>query len=182
VKKIAVLILIVLVNNTVAQTTDNQEIEFRMTLPEIALVSIAPENSTILLAMEKTEIAGEKIVYSSKKDHQLWLNYTCSIAPDSPSKNLSVQIISGSVPNGIELQLLASEYSGSGKGKFGTPMPRINLQNHPQTLISNIGGSFTNKGINSGHKLEYSLEITNYKLLDAESSNTLTIVFTISDN
>jgi hypothetical protein len=182
VKKIIVLVLALLVNTLVAQTNDNQEIEFRMTVPEIALVSVAPENSAILLAMEKTEIAGEKIVYTSNQDHQLWLNYTCSIAPDSPSKNISVQIVSGSVPTGIDLQLSVSEYSGSGKGEFGTPTDKISVQNYPQNIISNIGGSFTNKGINNGHKLEYSLGITNYKLLDAESSNTLTIVFTISDN
>ena len=165
-----------------AQTTDNQEIEFRIALPEIALVSIAPENSTILLAMEKTEIAGEKIVYTSKQNHELWLNYTCSIAPDSPSKNLSAQIVSGSVPAGLELQLMVHSYSGSGQGEFGTPIHKISLQHNPQNIISNIGGSFTNKGINNGHKLEYSLGVTNYKLLDAESSNTLIIVFTISDN
>lgn len=174
--------LTILVNGLVAQTNDNQEIEFRMELPEIALVSIAPENSTILLAMEKTEIAGEKINYTTKYDHQLWLNYTCSIAPDSPSKNLSAQIISGSVPAGLELQLMISDYSGSGKGEFGTPVPQISLQNYPQNIITNLRGSFTNKGINNGHRLEYSLAVTNYKLLDAESSNTLTIVFTISDN
>jgi hypothetical protein len=182
VKKIKVLFFALLTTTLVAQKTDNQEIEFRITVPEIALVSIAPENSTIVLAMEKTEIAGEKIVYISKQDHQLWLNYSCSIAPDSPSKNISVQIVSGNVPTGIDLQLSVSEYSGSGKGEFGTPIHKISLQHYPQNIISNIGGSFTNKGINNGHKLEYSLGVTNYKLLDAESSNTLTIVFTISDN
>ncbi len=181
-KKNIVYLFLVLVNSMTAQTNDNQEIEFRIALPEIALVSIAPENSTILLAMEKTEIAGEKIVYTSKQNHELWLNYTCSIAPDSPSKNLSAQIVSGSVPAGLELQLMVNSYSGSGQGEFGTPMNKISVQNYPQNIISNIGGSFTNKGINNGHKLEYSLGVTNYKLLDSESSNTLTIVFTISDN
>ena len=181
-KKIIVYLFLILVNSITAQTTDSQEIEFRIALPEITLVSIAPENSTILLAMEKTEFAGEKIVYTSKQDHQLWLNYTCSIAPESPSKNISVQIVSGSVPTGIDLQLSVSEYSGSGKGEFGTPIHKLSVQNYPQNIISNIGGSFTNKGTNNGHKLEYSLGVTNYKLLDAESSNTLTIVFTISDN
>jgi hypothetical protein len=182
VKKIIVYVLTILANGLVAQTIDNQEIEFRIELPEIALVSIAPENSTILLAMEKTDIAGEKIVYTTRYDHQLWLNYTCSIAPYSPSKNISAQIISGSVPAGLELQLIVSNYSGSGKGEFGTPMPQVSLQNYPQNIITNLGGSFTNKGINNGHKLEYRLAVTNYKLLDAESSNTLTIVYTISDN
>lgn len=181
-KKISVLLFTLLVSNSFSQTTDVHEIDFRVVLPEIALLSIAPENSTIILAMEKTEIAGEKFVYSSKEDHQLWLNYTCSIAPDSPSKNLTAQIISGSVPGGIELQLAVSEYSGSGSGKFGIPLSKISLESYPQNIISNIGGSYTNKGINNGHKLEYSIRVTNYKLLDAESSNTLIIVFTISDN
>ena len=181
-KKISVLLLTMLFSNLFSQTTDVHEIDFRVVLPEITLLSIAPENNTIILAMEKTDIAGEKLEYTSKQDRQIWLNYTCSIAPDSPSKNLTAQIVSGSVPDGLELQLTVDEYSGSGNGKFGIPLSKISLQNYPQNIISNIGGSYTNKGINNGHKLEYSLGVTNYELLDAESSDTLTVVFTISDN
>jgi len=182
VKKSIVFILTIVATNLYAQTIDSQEVEFRITLPEVSLVSIAPDNSTITLALENTEIAGEKVKYSSKTDPQLWLNYTCSIAPNSPSKNLTAQIISGNVPDGLELQLNVSEYSGSGKGNFGTPISKINLQNYPQNIISNIGGSYTNKGVNNGHKLEYAIAITNYEQLDSENSNILTIVYTISDN
>lgn len=181
-KQVYVLFLTILTLNSVAQTTDVEEIEFRMVLPEIALLSIAPENSTTVLSLEKTDEAGKKLVYTSKQDSQLWLNYTCSIAPDSPFKNLTAQIISGSVPRGLDLQLNVGEYYGSGSGKFGIPLHQISLKNYPQNIISNIGGSYTSKGLNNGHKLEYSLIVTDYKLLDAESSNTLTIVFTISDN
>lgn len=169
-------------NSLLAQTIDNQEVEFRVAFPEIALISLVPENSTILLAIEKTMIAGEKAAYISKQNQELWINYTCSLAPDSASKNLSAQIVSGSVPPGLELQLNINEYSGSGKGEFGTTINKISLQNYPQDIISNIRGSYTNIGVNNGHKLEYSLEVTNYKMLDAENSNTLTIVYTISDN
>ncbi len=181
-KQLTLLILLICNNSFFAQINDFQDFEFRITIPEMALVSIAPENTTVQLTMEKTEIAGEKIGYISKQEQPLWLNYTCSIALDSPSKNIAAQIISGSVPPGIQLQLITSEYSGSGKGTFGLPAPQISLQNYPQNIITNIGGSFTNKGIYNGHEIKYSLKIINYKLLDAESSNTLTVVFTISDN
>lgn len=181
-KKIGFLFLLILAPFVKAQTLDSQEVEFRVTLPEVALVSLKPENTTIILEMGVTQKAGEKIEYISKSDSQLWLNYTCSIAPDSPSKNISAQISSETVPEGLVLQLKVSEYTGTGKGQFGTSIPKINLQNFPQIILSNIGGSYTNQGSYNGHKLEYNLEVTNYKLLDSEKSNTLTIVYTLSDN
>lgn len=180
--KIILFFVILVTSNLAAQTIDTQEIEVSLALPEVSLVSIKPDNSTIVISMENANVAGEKIVCTSKSENHLWLNYTCSLAPESPSKNLTAQIISGSVPNGLELQLTVSDYTGNGKGRFGTPIPKIKLQNYPQNIISNIGGSYTNQGINNGHELEYTLEISNYKLLDSEKSNTLTILYTLNDN
>lgn len=181
-KKKIVLILYLVAPIIQAQTIDTQDIEVRVTLPEVSLISIEPENSTIYLVMENTQNAGDRVDFVSKSKQFLWLNYTCSLAPNSPSKNLLAQIISGSVPEGLELQLKVNEYSGSGKGQFGIPISTVSLQEYPQIIITNIGGSFTNQGINQGHQLEYQLEITNYKRLDSEKSNTLTIVYTLTDN
>lgn len=180
--KKSIFFLLLSVSVVQAQVIDAQDVEVRLTLPEVSLVSIKPDNSTIVFSMETSDLAGEKAVFASTYATQLWLNYTCSIAPNSPTKNLSAQIISGSVPEGLELLLKVSEYSGSGSGQFGVPLPLVKLRSYPQTIMTNIGGSYTNKGVNQGHQLEYELEITNYKRLDAKNSNILTIIYTLSDN
>lgn len=180
--KIQFIILCLFSFSLKAQITDSQEIDFRVSLPEVSLLNIAPEHSTLLLNFEQTQSAGQKIFFIPRSQNQLWINYTCSLAPGKPTKNISAQIISGSVPDGLSLALKTSEYSGSGKGLFGSAVSTVTLQSYPQVIISNIGGSYTNKGVNNGHKMEYILEISNYRLLDYDKSNTLTILYTLSDN
>lgn len=181
-KKKAILVLFFVTHCFIAQNRDSKEVEVSLTLPEISMIGIKPENSTIVLAIETTPVAGEKGIFVSKTEQNLWLNYTCSISPESTTKNLSAQIISGSVPEGLALLLNISNYSGSGKGQFGMPLTPIELNDFPQVILTNIGGSYTKQGTNQGHQLEYQLKIINYKLLDSEKSNTLTIAYTLTDN
>ncbi len=71
---------------------------------------------------------------------------------------------------------------GHGKGQFGRSSCTVQLANYPQNIINNIGGSYSGTGVGNGHQLLYYLEITNYSLLDFEDANTLTIVYTLTDD
>lgn len=165
-----------------AQFFEEKEVEFRIVIPEISLVNIVPEDNLVVFDINNLSNPGEKIEYTSSSNSKLWLNYTSSNSPETPSKNLSVQIISGFIPKGLELKIKLSEYAGSGYGKFGFPSNGIFLKEYPQIILSDIGGCFTNKGVNNGHRIEYILVVSNFKLLDATNSSTLNIVYTLTDN
>ena len=179
---ILLMILFFLTNCSKAQTVNFQEIEISVTLPEISLINIKPDNATIILSAIKHDIAGEKIDFISNDNNSLWLNYTTSIAHERPFKNISAQIVSGKVPDGLALKLKISDYFGSGKGQFGIPISTIYLEIFPKIIMTDIGGCYTREGINNGHKLQYVLEVTDYKLLNSENSGTLTILYTLNDN
>jgi hypothetical protein len=163
------------------QVNDLQNIAVDLTIPEINLLAIS-NNEPLLFYLEPIENAGEKINALTSSNNNFWINYTATLSETSTFKNLTAQIVSGKVPTGTKLMLEASSYSGIGKGNLGSSEGAIELKNLPQVILSNIGGSFTGTGSNNGHQLLYTLNITNYSLLDYEDTTTLTVIYTLSDN
>ncbi len=113
-------------------------------------------------------------VYNDSK----WLNYSIVLTPPEPAFSISVEISSGTIPDGMELRLVAGACTSSGGGQPGTPTGVITLSNQPQTLISNIGTCNTGAGVNFGHQLTYSFVITNFSQLSATSAP-INLLFTI---
>ena len=99
-------------------------------------------------------------------DNTQWLNYTVLVGPSEPRVSISVDIGSGSIPNGIEMFVEASNYKGFSRGKMGTPTGKIPLTHMPKVLIDNIGTSYTGSGRNEGHQITFSFIITNYAKLE----------------
>lgn len=112
-------------------------------------------------------------------DNSKWLNYTILQAPTEPTYSISVQLLSGSIPAGMEVRIKAGQYIGNSRGNPGRPTKQITLINTPQVLINNIGTSYTGSSLNEGHRLFYSIVITNYSALKV-SSPTINILYTIS--
>ncbi|HKI87647.1 MAG TPA: hypothetical protein VKA38_01380, partial [Draconibacterium sp.] len=83
---------------------------------------------------------------------------------------------------GISLYLEASQYTGSGDGKLGHPAGKINLTNQPQPIITGLGSCYTGDGINNGHSLSFSMEISDYSKIHAVDETKFTIMYTITDN
>ena len=98
-------------------------------------------------------------------DDSQWLNYTTLVHPSDPTISITVEIASGSIPEGLEMQIEASPYMGMSKGKQGTPTGKITVTHIPRVLIDNIGTSYTGSGRNEGHRLTYSFKITDYSKL-----------------
>jgi hypothetical protein len=150
----------------------------RITLPSIALLDIAPNNSGINLNITSPTEGGNGVT-ATAKDNSKWLNFTSAVTAGA-SRQVSVQLL-GSLPNGINLKLTTASYFGSGAGVLGRNVTPIYLTTSQQTVINNIGGAYTGNGTGNGYNLTYSIEISNYSLLRVQT-NTLSIVYTLTDN
>ena len=108
--------------------------------------------SSIYMDLTPTFNAGipKKII----SDDSQWLNYTTLVGKGEPIISITVEIVSGTIPEGLELQIEASPYIGRSKGKAGTPTAKIAVTHMPRVLIDNIGGGIlaTNHLIDLGHR------------------------------
>lgn len=175
-----ILILIFLLTFTVnAQQNEGRRIA-TFKLKELALLNIVPNSSSVMLSLNSPNSSGEKVNTTSNNNSK-WINFTSAIAKNSSPRDLSIRIEDGTVPAGIHLKLNVESYSGNGKGALGTKAGTITLNNNLQTIVSNIGGAFTGYGVNNGYKLTYFLEIYDYKLLNIDNSEILSISLTLTD-
>lgn len=154
----------------------NSQESISVGLPEIALLDIEPNSSTITLELPSPQEAGD-FVTTATSSNAKWINYTSAVALGN-RRRVTAQLSSGTVPAGTSLKILASNSIG-GAGTLGSTTGTITLNSTPQTILTNIGGAFTENGSNRGHGLTYSLEVTNVELLDVSSSSTVQITFTL---
>lgn len=150
-------------------------------LKEVAILDIEPSNTAVLLRIDSPINPGDKANISASNNEK-WINFSSAISPSSLRRDISIKIENGNVPSGTNLILTTSNYVGNGKGQLGDSNLTTTLNKTSQIIISNIGGAFTGNGISNGYKLNYSLEIYDYKLLDMDSSDTLTISLTLTDS
>jgi hypothetical protein len=112
-------------------------------------------------------------------DDSKWLNYSVTVTPPESPVSISAEITSGTVSEGLQIQLQAGAYNGTGGGDPGTTSGNLILTNIPQVLISNIGTCSTGDGVNVGHQLTYTLSISDYNSVKS-SSSTVNVLFTIT--
>lgn len=175
-----ILPFLLIVSFSTAAQSANGSATVTLTLSEIALLDIEPNNSPIALTIDPPIEAGNSI-NSTTVNNAKWLNYTSAVATGS-SRNIAVQITSGSLPSGVSLSLNASSFAGVGMGTTGVSTGSVTLSGSPQVIISGIGGAYTGNGTNNGHSLNYSLNVANINLLKQEAGSTVTVTFTLIDN
>ncbi len=112
-------------------------------------------------------------------DNSQWLNYSTLVHPSDPTMSITVEIASGSVPDGMELQIEAGSYTGISKSKQGNPSGKIYVSNRPRVLIDNIGTCYTGSGRNEGHQITFSFVITDYAKVKA-GTHTVNVQYTIT--
>ncbi len=131
---------------------------------------------TISLNLTSPSVAGLPI--SEVSANTSWLNYNLVHTPPEPSYSITVEILSGTVPAGMELRIEAGTFEGAGAGQYGFPKGQVIVSNEPQIIVSNIGTCNSGSGTNMGHQLIHSFVITNYAQLSAASSN-VELLYTI---
>ncbi len=159
-----------------SQTQTMHDLYF--TIPEIAVLDIEPNTNEIILTFDAPIEAGDQL--EALSDNTKWINYTSTVTKGGLLRNITAQISSTQIP-GFKLELLVSNYSGSGKGVFGTPVGAIDLTTTAQTIISGIGGCYTKTGASSGHRIEYSASINDYLVFEVPVTPIIDIIFTISN-
>jgi len=156
-------------------------------VPEVALLDLEGRKGTdIRFAAEGPGEAGMAVDFNNQTNNDLWINYS-SITNKStePSRDITVQITSGSVPSGMVLEVTASKDAGRGEGQVGAPTGTISLNHTAQSIISGVGSAYTGHGVSNGHQLSYRLALSSekgsYGQLDIDQSNTVAIMYTLTD-
>ena len=172
-----------------AQDTNTDSHALTVNIPEVALLDLEADlgTSITLEATAPTEAGLGADVNDS--DDTIWVNYSSIVnGTQDASRNVTVEISAGTVPGGTMITLQAAAYSGSsGDGTQGTAGSAVTLSSTAQDIITAIGSCYTGDGVSSGHQLTYTLALDStdpdaYSKLDADDSNTLTVLYTLTDN
>ncbi len=179
-KPIISTLILLLLNTLLVQGQDNDDIDFNIKIQEISLVNVVPNNQVISFDVSVASTVGEEFPtqYNSSK----WLNYTSTHSSFSPLKIIKAHIGGGSLPTGIALYLKVDGATGNGAGHLGIPSGQIKLNNSPQTVLSCIGGAYTGRGKNNGHRLNYSVEILDYEQLTSVHNKKYVVYYTLLED
>ena len=183
----AAFILIASSNAFAQADKDNDSHTLSIDIPEVALLDIesTAAKAISLNATAPTE-AGEKVTFN-QTNSDLWLNYS-SIVGKNSSREVTVQITDGDVPNGVDLTVVAKQYEGDGEGTMGKSSDEAIVLNSKkaENIIKGIGSAYTGNGAKKGHNLTYKITQSDdkdaYANLNFEESTTLTITYTLTDN
>jgi hypothetical protein len=174
---ITALLIIAFIGSASAQTSHQVAID----VPKIALIGIAGAGNEQFQIGQGQE-AGHRIEITRNRISGIWLNYTSIVSADNRNHKVMAAMY-GSLPDALQIVLEASPYTGSGKGKTGMPTGSKVLSSQPAEIISNIGSSFTGKGVNNGHELTYTLQWKNEEELSGlhVGNSSVEIMYTISE-
>ena len=172
-----------------AQPDDADDVhDVVITIPEVALVDIETTgpNTSITLGPAAPTEAGDPINFTGQSNSVLWLNYSSIKSAADPTRDITAAITSGTLPGGMQLDVTAAAYAGSGDGQTGSSAGPVTLSGAAQDVVTGIGSAYTGDGANNGHNLTYALSLSgaigSYAALDADDATTLQITYTISDN
>lgn len=185
-KKLALLtaiITIISVNSfasIVVGDKNTEDHKVTISIPEVALLDLEGTKD-ITLKIDGPSEAGKAVSFANATNDDVWVNYS-SIAKSHKTRKVTVSI-NKNVPGGVKLNVLASSYSGGGKGALGTPKGALTLKTTAQDIVTKVGSCYTGDGANNGHKLTYSLALTgdaDYAKL-VEGDTEITVTYTLVD-
>jgi hypothetical protein len=183
---LAIGILLFVCRFSYAQTSNTKSHDITISIPEVALLDLKSSTSSSAIALNAiapTE-AGNSLDFSSATNSDIWLNYTSVIGSSKPSRKVSA-FIEGTIPEGVVINVTASNYTGNGRGRNGTPVGNVRLSNNMQDIVTNIGSCYTGNGPNNGHRLTYKMDLDNsgssYEKLKYDQSANISITYILSD-
>lgn len=171
-------ILVILFMNLTLTAFSQNSFNVSITVPNIALMDIAPNNTAFNLDLVAPTDGGS-IATVSPTNSTKWINFSSAVV-QGITRRITAQL-SGTLPQGLNLRLVVSNYAGAGAGALGVSSGTLVLSSTAQTIINNIGGAFTGDGANNGYNLNYSIEIANFSLLVSQT-RTFSVIYTLSDN
>lgn len=176
-------------NAIFAQDSNEASHTISINIPEIALLDLESAKGTAisLNGTAPTE-AGEKVVFNAI-NNDIWINYSSIVGSSTePTRKIVVQITDGSVPDGLELTVIAGNDAGQGDGTMGKPTRKsiVLSTKKARKIIDGVGSAYTGNGPNKGHNLTYTLSQSSkkgsYASLDFNQSESISITYTLTDN
>jgi len=172
-----------------AQADDNDDAHnITLIIPEVALLDIETSGSKDLsFSATAPDEAGDSLSFDGLNDSTLWLNYTSIKSAADPTRNITVDITSGTVPANTTLKVLGKT-SQTGFGGLGTSAGELDITDGSvKNLVTGITSCYTRNGVNRGSQLRYTWELTgtaNYGdlLANDPAGTTITVTYTLTDN
>lgn len=177
------IVILLFFSNVVFGQLEEGEINVFFSVPEIALIDIEPSiDNSVHFSIVPSAETGESPLIENHTSQTLWLNYSSATTTPENTRSIMAEISQGTIPEGIILYLEASVYSGTGDGATGYPSGKVSINNHAQQIIAGIGSCYTGDGINNGHSITYSIDISDYSKIHSIEHSDFTILYTITDN
>ncbi len=152
-------------------------------LPEVALMDVEYiGNGTIEFELLSSAESGGSPVIKQRTNQELWINYSSALGRFSQYRSIVAQVADGNLPQGLDLYVSATDYSGNGDGHIGMSTGRVKLSADPRPIVTGIGSAYTGNGIGNGHRLSFEIDISQMEKVIANESIDFTILYTLTDN
>nr|WP_321354384.1 hypothetical protein [uncultured Draconibacterium sp.] len=162
---------------------DEEIVHIGFSLPEVALVDIEYiGNGTIEFELLPAAESGGAPVVRQLTSREFWINYSSALGRHSRHRSIVAQIVGGTLPEGLELFIQASDYSGNGGGETGMSAGKVLVGSDPRPIITGIGSAFTGDGIGNGHRLSFEIDISQMEKVSAIGAHDFTVMYTLTDN
>jgi hypothetical protein len=161
---------------------DNSSHKARVSIPDVALLSLQFERNSGIEFLAEPKIAGDIIHLNTAEKSAVWLNYS-SVSSNNKNRKVTATV-AGSIPEGIIVKVKAGQSTGAGVGMLGKSNGLVRLSESPTDVVSGIGSCYTGSGAQNGHLLSYELEIDEdlfYKNSESKET-TLQVVYTLTDD
>lgn len=184
-KNIALFLFLFVIGNLSAQENHGSH-KINLSIPEIALINVY-SNTAVSLG-NNTVIEAGKPLSIEDTNNSVWINYSSIVGSQTqPSRDITIRISEGTIPNGVKLYVKVEKDMGAGAGTMGKPISTSQeLSANPLTIITDIGSAYTGKGANKGNNLQFTLKLSDepnaYANLDFDQNKTLVINYTLTDN
>lgn len=145
-----------------------------------ALVGLSSTNLITLKPVAPTK-AGEGLDFSDASDESIYLQYSSIKATKENKITVSM---TNHLPDGVSVLLEAGSAQG-GKGQLGSSNnSKLTLTDSDQDLISGIGSCYTGTGSTDGHKLKYTLIMSDDASYEDLTSKTYAndVTYTITED
>jgi hypothetical protein len=164
-----------------AQSKNEAKIPVKLAVLPKASFSLAGSDLRISAIQGK----GAEQIISPSTVGKIWINYS-SVVDGNTTNSICVSLGSGNLPAEVVVKLNVGPDAGAGFGKVGKPVGQITLSSFPQAIITDIGSCYTDQGINKGHPLTYSWELSpeyDQDILSIENLNIeVGVIYTITTN
>nr|WP_319511492.1 hypothetical protein [uncultured Draconibacterium sp.] len=172
-----------LVHKTASAQHDEKALNVGFSIPEVALIDIEYLGSqTIEFELLPSSETGGSPVIRQRTNQELWINYSSALGRFSQHRSIVAQVTDGSLPQGLDLFVNATEYSGNGDGHTGVSAGKVKIGTDPRPVITGIGSAYTGNGIGNGHRLNFEVDISQMEKVMANESIDFTILYTLTDN